>query len=96
MTGITFNELYDYLSGNHEIEFTYQNTTYVLQPEVCKGKSYIVIWTYPPNAKCVFRREIPKDGEIPKRFIDDALNAKCLEGKSFLEVEKDIHVEAVQ
>ena len=44
MNGIKMDELQELISRCHEAEFEYKGTTYVLQPEVNDGKSYLVIW----------------------------------------------------
>ena len=43
MNGIKIKELYELISHWHEIEFEYNETTYVLQPEVNEQKTYLVI-----------------------------------------------------
>ena len=45
MTGITFDELIDYLMNNHEIEFTYNSSIYIIQPEVSDDTHWLTIYT---------------------------------------------------
>lgn len=89
------NELYELISHFHDAEFDYDGTTYVLQPEVDNNnnKVYLVIWDCTPeNAKCIAKYEITSSGDIPQSVIDAVLSEKCFQGKSFLEIEKDVIV----
>lgn len=96
MNGIKMNELYELISHCHEAEFEYNGTTYVLQPEVNDNKSYLVIWDCTPDtAKCIAKHEIGVEGDIPQAVIDAVLSEKCFDGKSFLEIEKDITVTVI-
>lgn len=96
MNGIEMNELYELISHCHEAEFEYDNTTYILQSEVNNGKDYLVIWDCTPNfAKCICKHEIDNLGDIPKDVIDAVLSDKCFDGKSFLEIEKDVTVTVI-
>ena len=42
MNGIKIKELYELISHWHEIEFEYNETTYVLQPEVNEQKTHTI------------------------------------------------------
>lgn len=96
MNGIKMDELYELISHCHEAEFEYNGTTYVLQPEVNDGKSYLVIWDCTPDAtKCIAKREIVVEGDIPQSVIDAVLSEKCFTGKSFLEIEQQITVKVI-
>lgn len=96
MSGITMDELYELISHNHEAEFEYQGTTYVLQPEVKDKETYLVIWNCTPdNAHCIARYEVPPEGDIPREIIDNVLSEKCFDGKSFLEIEGAITVTVI-
>ena len=96
MNGIKMNELYELISHFHDAEFEYNGTTYVLQPEADEGKTYLVIWDCTPDAaRCIAKREIPMNGDIPQSAIDAVLSEKCFDGKSFMEVEKDITVTVI-
>jgi len=91
-------EVYQALHHNGEIEFDYKNTAYVIQSEVWKdNKAYLVIWTayfYKENI-CLYREEVPEEGLIDKNYIDRALNAKCFDGKSFLEIANDVELTTI-
>lgn len=96
MQGVSMNELYELISNNHEAEFEYNGTTFVLQPEVNDDKAYLVIWDCTPDAeKCIAKQEVEMEGNIPRTIIDAVLSEKCFDGKSFLEVEKDITVTVI-
>jgi hypothetical protein len=96
MQGVTMDELCDLISHCHEAEFEYDGTTYVLQPEVDDDKSYLVIWDCTPDsAKCICKHEIGDWGDIPQPVIDAVLSEKCFNGKSFIEIEKDITVTVI-
>lgn len=96
MIGITMEELYELISHNHEAEFEYQGTTYVLQPEVKDDKVYLVIWDCTPdNAQCIAKNEIVSEGDIPRDIINNVLSVKCFGGKSFLEIEKEVTVTVI-
>lgn len=89
-------ELYERITYSHEAEFEYNGITYVLQPEVDNDKAYLVIWDLTPdNAKCIAKREIPMKGNTPNNIIDEVLSEKCFNGKSFLEIEKDVTVTVI-
>lgn len=49
MHGISINGLCELISHNHEAEFEYNSTTFVLQPEVNDDKTYLVIWDCTPT-----------------------------------------------
>lgn len=96
MHGIKMNELCELISHRHDAEFEYNETTYVLQPEVNDNKAYLVIWDCTPNAaKCIAKHEIDIDGDISQSFIDAVLSEKCFNGKSFMEIEQDITVTVI-
>ena len=95
MKGISFDELYELVSHYHDAEFTYKGVTYVLQPEEDDGKMYLVIWDCSDNSKCLCRYENINDGGISKDVIEAILNDKCFDGKSFMDIEKEIEVTVI-
>ena len=96
MQGITMNEMCELISHYHDAEFEYNGTTYVLQAEVNDNKTYLVIWDCTPEAaKCIAKHEIYVEGDIPQEDIDAVLSEKCFNGKSFLEIEKDVTVTVI-
>lgn len=96
MIGIKLDELIELVSYNHEAKFEYDGKTYVLQPEVDEdGNAFWVIWDCSPDGICICKHRIPQDGDIPQECIDTVLSEKCFNGKSFLEIEKDITVTVI-
>ena len=96
MQGISMGELYELVSHNHDAEFDYNGTTYVLQPEFDDGRTYLVIWDCTPDAaKCISKHEVGDWGEIPRSVIDAVLSDKCFDGKSFSEIEQDVTVTVI-
>lgn len=93
---IAMNELYELISHYHDAEFEYNGTTYVLQPEIEGGKSYLAICDCTPDAeKRITKRKIKVAGDIPKSVIDAVLSKTCFRGKSFLEIEHEITVTVI-
>ena len=94
MKGNTMDEIYEYLTYNRDVEFNYKGYPYIIQPEYDQDKKWLVIWTAYDNKKniCIAREEICSYNSIEKEIIDKILNTKCFEGKSFMEIEKDITI----
>ncbi len=95
MIGITMKELIECVSNGHDAEFTYQGKTYVLQPEKNTNGIFLVIWIISPESKCICSYPIPEDQEIPPEIVENVLNEKCFNGKSFMEIERQITVEVI-
>lgn len=96
MKGIKMKALYELISHNHEAEFEYGGTTYMLQPEVNENKNYLVIWDCTPTAtKRIAKHEFEGEVDIPKEIIDAVLSVKCFNGKSFMEIEQEITVTVI-
>lgn len=96
MQGISMNELCELISHNHEAEFEYNGTTFVLLRQGCNPKLQDRSYHHLPlAAKCIAKCEITVDGDIPQEIIDAVLSEKCFDGKSFLEIENDIIVTVI-
>ncbi|MCF0231836.1 MAG: hypothetical protein HUJ63_06155 [Enterococcus sp.] len=95
MIGIKMSELIDLISYGHEAEFSYHGKKYVLQSELIDDKAFLVIWDCSPNGICLCRLEIPEHGDIPTKVIEQLLNEKCFNGKSFMDIEKDVSVDVI-
>ncbi len=93
MLGISMEELRDRLSWGHDAEFTYQGDEYVIQQDGATPN--MVIWQITPEAKCISEHAAPEKGQIPDECIDAVLNDKCFNGKSFMEIEKDVTVDSI-
>lgn len=95
MIGITIEELYDYLINRHEIEFTYNGTVYSIEPDKEGNRSYFTIWKCDEvNPRCLCRCEISPENNLTS-IIDDFLNTRCFNGKSFMDIEKDVDVTVI-
>lgn len=101
MIGITMDELITWLIAFHEAEFTYKGKQYIMQPELDKkkGQMFEVIWYYCPEdeskSRCISKHPIPLIGEIPLEELEPVLNDKCFDGKSFMEIEKEVTVDGI-
>lgn len=97
MTGITFDELIDYLMNNHEIEFTYNSSIYIIQPEVSDDTHWLTIYTADKDTdnQCIAKLETPSNLTDAKDIISSLLSINCFNGKSFMEIEKDIHISTI-
>lgn len=94
MIGITMEELYDVLAHNHEVEFTYSGDSYTIEPSSIGGKDSFVLWREHGAITCL-NRTARKENEKIQDLITRFLNDKCFDGRSFLEIEKDITVETI-
>ncbi len=94
MNGIKMDELYELISHNHEAEFEYDGTTYILQPIENDEKAWLIIDCV-DTSKRLCQQEIPISGNIPQSVIDAVFSEKCFNGKSFMEIEKDITVTVI-
>jgi hypothetical protein len=88
-------ELKELISYGHETEFTYDGKSYVLQPVGKNEEAYLVIWDCSPEGQCICKYTIPEHGNIPQNIIEDVLNDKCFDGKSFYEIEAAITVDTI-
>ncbi len=97
MTGITYNELIELISQNREIVFTCNGHRYVIQPEVSDNKCWLVIWTAEDIKEntCIAREKVKSGSYIDNDSIKRILSVKSFEGKSFLELKDQIHVEEI-
>ena len=77
------------------VEFDYKNVSYIIQPEAWpNGKSYFVIWTAYSDKEniCLYKEEVTSSEIVAKDVVDRALNAKCFDGKYFLEIANDVEI----
>ena len=90
MQGTKIDDLYEYLSNGHEISFTYNGIEYSMEPET----DAFTIWEYGKTSQRICRYAILESCDI-KAAILDFLNTKCFDGKSFMEIEKDVVVDVI-
>ena len=92
-------EVYQALHHNGYIEFDYKDMPYII--EAGRGedrKRYLEIWTayWEKENICIFKQEISEEQLIPEELVDKVLNAKCFDGKSFLEIANDVEITSMQ
>lgn len=87
-------ELYERIIYSHEAEFIYDGATYILQPIAIDEKAWLIIDCVDTSQR-LCKHEIPMSGNIPRSVIDAVLSEKCFNGKSFVEIEKDITVTVI-
>lgn len=93
MSGITHEDLYDFLANNHEVEFSYHGGIYSIEPTSDNGIRF-EIWRCDDNAEviCSGKADI---GETVKEILDNLFSEKCFSGKSFFDIEDDVIVDTV-
>lgn len=94
MQGISMNELRERIMYSHEAEFVYNGITYILQPVATDKKAWLIIDCV-DTSKRLCQYEIPMHGNIPQSVIDAVLSDKCFDGRSFLEIERDVTVTVI-
>lgn len=95
MTNSDYKDLCETIKYGHEIEFTYNNIKYVLQPEVSDGGCWLVIWDMSENGQRLCKFEIDEHKDVPNEVIEGIINEKCFDGKSFLDIADEIIVDWV-
>lgn len=93
MKGINLVELYDFLSNGHELEIWYQNNEFSLEPYWDGAHSGFGIWDVTHGGKLIAK--VINNEADDTAAIDSLLQIACFDGKSFMEVEKDITVETI-
>ena len=102
MKGINIKEFRETLEYGHELEFEYSGNTYVIQPIEEDNRYWLVAYLY-DSSKCdnshngdhleyFIKEETFREAGVEKDVVDKVLNAKCFEGKSFLEIYQDIEI----
>ena len=109
--GLTFDELIDTLAYGHEIDFSYAGKNYVLMPDINEKNEweYIVYQGLPPENKpeitVLYHTPLHRD---PSFYEDDVvwwpvgektaramLDVNCIDGKSFMDLIDEIHVDNI-
>ena len=101
--GIQLKELIDLLSIGHEAVFLLDGKEYIIQPEPSdiSCNSYdLVMYQAEPQVVYLCRIPIPKEccettSEGFKEIVEQLLTTKCIDGKSFTDLIKQIHVEEI-
>ena len=94
--GYSIDELYDWVSHFHDIEFAYNGTVYMLQLERQDGVDYLAIRDDSPGrGRCKAKHATDRDGDISRYVFDTVLSEPSFGGKSFFEIEQDVTVTAI-
>ena len=97
MKGINIKEFRETLEHNHELEFKYNERTYVIQSIEEDKKYWLVAYlcdnaSNGDNLEYLVKEESFLRYGVEKDVVDKVLNAKCFEGKSFFEIYQDIEI----
>ena len=91
MNGTTMNELYNYLKNAHEISFQLAGVEYSLESD----ESFLSMWKYKGDeGTCIAKTEIFAHEDF-KSALDALLSIKCLDGKSFIDSEREIDIDVI-
>lgn len=103
--GIKLEELKELLSIGHEAVFVLNGKEYIIQPECAKESKELVMYQSEPEVVYLCRVPIPKNActtvsdrircAVGKETVEQMLSRKCIDGKSFLDLIKQIHVEEI-
>ena len=88
-------EVYQALQRNGDVEFDYKNKSYAIEAAIDEDeKRYLEIWTadWKEGNYCLYREETFLEQHIEKEVVDKVLNAKCFDGKSFVEIANDVEL----
>ena len=102
---IDIEELKELLSIGHEAVFLLNGKEYIIQPECSEEYDDLVMYQSEPEFVYLSRvpiqqkeKKIELNGirhSVGIETVEQLLNQKCLEGKSFLDLIKQIHVEEI-
>ena len=103
--GIKFEEFKELLSIGHEAVFVLDGKEYIIQPEHTGQSDELVLYQSEPEVVYLCRIPINKDAytSISDRIrctvgiepVEQILSQKCIDGKSFLDLIQQIHVEEI-
>ena len=89
--GIDLDELIDLLSRNHEALFTWDGKKYMIQPDNNK----LVFYRFFPEFSAITQMSLEDDPLVGEKRVKQILSEKCLNGKSFLDLVDEIHVDEI-
>ena len=87
--------MYQALQRNGDVEFDYKNKSYAIEAAIDEDeKRYLEIWTadWKEGNYCLYREETFLERRIEEKVVDKVLNAKCFDGKSFIEIANDVEI----
>ena len=103
--GIELEKLIDLLATGHEAVFHLDGKEYIIQPERTNDSDDLVLYQSEPEIVYLCRIPIPfaNSKETPegirygvgKEPVEKILSQKCIHGKSFTDLIKQIHVEEI-
>ena len=91
-------EVYQALHHNGYIEFDWKDSSYMIEAGTDEDeKRYLAIWTadWDKENYCVYKEETFLEQLIEEEVVDKVLNAKCFNGKSFLEIANDLELTSI-
>lgn len=87
---INFEAAYAWIADGNDVEFEYSGKRYVIDSQGYDEKNYIWMSEFVEGrSKRIVEREIPLGYDVPKTDVDAILSEKCLDRKSFFELEKE-------
>ena len=89
--GIELDELIALLMTNHEIEFSWNGNSYMIQSE--DGK--FVMYQFEPEMKYIYNGMGSVDNTITNEMVLDLLKSDVLDGKSFIDRVDELQVVAI-
>lgn len=105
--GIELDELINLLSTGHEAVFRLDGKEYIIQPECNDESDDLVLYQSEPEIIYLCRINIPISAEncretsegirfgVGKEPVEKILSKKCIDGRSFMDLIKKIHVEEI-
>ena len=103
--GIELEELIDLLSTGHEAVFHLDGKEYIIQPECNSESDDLVLYQSEPEIVYLCRIPIPAENSketsegirygVGKEPVKKILSHKCIDGQSFMDLIKQIHVEEI-
>ena len=103
--GIELEELIDLLPTGHEAVFHFDGKEYIIQPECTDDSEDLVLYQSEPEIVYLCRIPIPAENSketsegirygVGKDPVEKILTHKCIDGKSFMDLIKEIHVEEI-
>ncbi len=98
MIGTTFEEFKHYLKTNRKVEFSYQNAVYTIEPGGANETIRYSIWKSHPGADradCICEYCASPSVTSDDAAIDDFLSTPCFNGKTFMDIEKEVTVDVI-
>ena len=89
-------EIYDTLYYGGEIEFNYSNASYMMEASYSAGLALLTIWKIDSSDNGKNSMELyNKNFQQKEQGIDDMLNAKVFDNRSFLDIANEVEVDFI-